>query len=67
MICLASYANNATHCWDTILNRHAVNNTTLCVNRDGKTACLKATCVIPPEKEITSPYSRSYRYAIEEP
>jgi hypothetical protein len=60
MICLASYANSSRNCWDTSTNSRAVNNASLSVDRETRTACLKATCIIPPEKEISWPYASSY-------
>ena len=69
-LCLASYANCFTGCWNTATNKKAVPNARLCVNLVKKTMKLRAgvkkgrespaNFFIPPHTEIVWDYESSY-------
>jgi hypothetical protein len=63
-LCLASCSNSALHCWDTKKGQMAINNAQLRLDDRHLKARLYATKTIPPETEISWPYSCSYRFDV---
>ena len=63
-LCMASCANSALHCWNMKFDRMATNNAELRRDDRNMKARLYATATIPPETEISWPYSCSYRFEV---